>query len=219
MNDIMKPYVLLNSAMTVDGKIATSNSPVKISGKNDLIRVHQLRKEYNGIMVGINTVIIDNPKLTIHKIPAQKKDNPVRIIIDSTARIPLNSNVLIDDNKTIVIVSKKASQNKIKELEAKCDVIVSGDEQVDLANAMNLLYKLGIKNILLEGGSTLNYSMFKEHLIDEVSICIGSKILGGKKSKTLVDGDGFPKDDCINLKLKKVEKIDEDILLKYSVIY
>ena len=165
----MKPYVLLNSAMTVDGKIATNNSSMKISGKNDLIRVHTLRKEYDGIMVGINTVLIDNPKLTIHKINCKKSENPTRIIVDSSARIPL--------------------------------------------------YSLGIKSILLEGGSTLNFSMFKEKLIDEVSICIGSKILGGYDSKTFVDGEGFDKNDCINLKIKKVEKIDDDILLKYDVIY
>ena len=87
----MKPYVLLNSAMTVDGKIATNNSSMKISGKNDLIRVHTLRKEYDGIMVGINTVLIDNPKLTIHKINCKKSENPTRIIVDSSARIPFKS--------------------------------------------------------------------------------------------------------------------------------
>lgn len=215
----MKPYVLLNSAMTADGKIATENSSMKISGKNDLIRVHQLRKEYDGIMVGINTVIIDNPKLTIHKIPSEKTDNPVRIIIDSNARIPPNSKVLNDDSKTVVIVSKKASRENIKSLEKKCIVIISGDKKVNLKEALERLYLMGIKSILLEGGSTLTFSMFEEKLIDEVSICIGSKILGGYKSKTLVDGGGFNPDNTVDLKLKKVEKIDNDILLKYNVIY
>lgn len=215
----MKPYVLLNSAMTVDGKIATENSSMKISGKNDLIRVHHLRKKYDGIMVGINTVIIDNPKLTIHKIPSKKIENPVRIIVDSNARIPLNSKVLNDDSKTIVIVSKKAPLENIESLEKKCVVIVSGDKRVNLTEALSKLYQMGIKSIFLEGGSTLNFSMFKEKLIDEVSICIGSKILGGSKSKTLVDGTGFNINDTIDLELKKVEKIDNDILLKYNVIY
>lgn len=215
----MKPYVLLNSAMTVDGKIATENSSMKISGKNDLIRVHHLRKKYDGIMVGINTVIIDNPKLTIHKIPSKKIENPVRIIVDSNARIPLNSKVLNNDSKTIVIVSKKAPLENIKALEKKCVVIVSGDKRVNLTDALSKLYQIGIKSILLEGGSTLNFSMFKEKLIDEVSICIGSKILGGYKSKTLVDGAGFNINETIDLELKKVEKIDNDILLKYNVIY
>ncbi|OED30427.1 2,5-diamino-6-(ribosylamino)-4(3H)-pyrimidinone 5'-phosphate reductase [Methanosphaera sp. WGK6] len=215
----MKPYVLLNSAMTVDGKIATENSSMKISGKNDLIRVHQLRKKYDGIMVGINTVIVDNPKLTIHKIPSEKTDNPVRIIIDSNARTPLNSKILDNQAETIIIASQKAPLERIRKLEEKCTIIISGTNSVDLKQALNKLYKLNIKSILLEGGSTLNFSMFKEELIDEVSICIGSKILGGSNSKTLVDGLGFNKNNCVELNLKSYTLIDKDILLKYTVQY
>ncbi len=215
----MKPFVLLNSAMTVDGKIATENSQLKISGKKDMVRVHQLRKEFDSIMVGINTVIIDNPKLTISKIKADKKDNPVRIIIDSSARIPLESKVLNDDAKTIVIVSKKAKQTKIDKLKDKCEIITAGEDKVNLKEALEKIYEKGIQSILLEGGSTLNFSMFKDKLIDKVSICIGSKILGGKNSKTFVDGFGFDKDTCVNLKLKKYYVIDEDIVLEYDVNY
>ena len=215
----MKPFVLLNSAMTVDGKIATENSQLKISGKKDMVRVHQLRKEFDSIMVGINTVIIDNPKLTISKIKADKKDNPVRIIIDSNARTPLNSKVLNNNAKTIIVVSNNAPQDKIEQLEKHCEIIKTGDKRVDLKDAMEKLYNKGIKSILLEGGSTLNFSMFQELLIDKLTICIGSEILGGKKSKTLVDGRGFKKDNCVNLKLESINKIDEDVLLEYSVVY
>lgn len=216
----MKPFVLLNSAMTVDGKIATSNSSMKISGSDDLVRVHQLRKKYDAIMVGINTVLVDNPKLTVHKISACKEDNPVRIIIDSRARTPLDSLVLNDDARTIVIVSSSAPSDNIEKLVKKCMVLSCGEDHVNLKEAMIKLYDLGIKSILLEGGSTLNFSMFKEKLIDEVCICIGSKILGGSNSKTFVDGEGFKKDECINLELKKIEKIDEnDVVLTYTTNY
>ena len=215
----MKPFVLLNSAMTVDGKIATEDSQLKISGKKDIVRVHQLRKEFDGIMVGINTVIIDNPKLTISKIKADKEDNPARIIVDSSARIPLESKVLNDAAKTILLVSKKAEQSKINKLKDKCEIIIVGEEQVNLKEALEKVYEQGIHSILLEGGSTLNFSMFQNKLIDKVSICIGSKILGGKKSKTFVDGDGFNKDNCVNLKLEKYYTIDEDIVLEYDVSY
>ena len=202
--------------MTVDGKIATENSSMKISCKKDLIRVHHLRKEFDAIMVGINTVLIDNPKLTIHKIEANKEENPVRIIVDSKARTPL---VLNNDAKTIILVSNEAPQENIDKLEKKSTVIVCGDNHVNLKEALNKLYDMGISSILLEGGSTLNFSMFKEELIDEISICIGSKILGGKKSKTFVDGEGFKQDECVKLELKGIEKIDEDVVLNYKVIY
>lgn len=214
----MKPFVLLNSAMTVDGKIATENSSMKISGEQDLIRVHELRKKYDAIMVGINTVIVDNPKLTIHKIKASKKDNPIRIIIDSKGRTPSDALVLNNDAKTIIIVSKKAPKKNLEKLEKKCDILVCGDEQVNLKEAMRKLYIEGIRSILLEGGSTLNFSMFKEGLIDEVSICIGSKILGGSTSKTFVDGEGFEPENCVKLELKNIEKIDNDVVLSYNVL-
>ena len=158
----LKPFIHLNSAMTVDGKIATEKSSMKISGKNDAIRVHQLRKKYDGIMVGINTVIVDNPKLTIHKIPSKIEENPVRIIIDSNARTPLNSKVLNNNAKTIIVVSNNAPQDKIEQLEKHCEIIKTGDKRVDLKDAMEKLYNKGIKSILLEGGSTLNLSMFQE---------------------------------------------------------
>lgn len=214
----MKPFVLLNSAMTVDGKIATENSSMKISGEQDLIRVHELRKKYDAIMVGINTVIVDNPKLTIHKIKTPKKDNPIRIIIDSKGRTPSDALVLNNDAKTIIIVSKKAPKKNLEKLEKKCDILVCGNEQVNLKEAMRKLYLKGIHSILLEGGSTLNFSMFKEGLIDEVSICIGSKILGGSTSKTFVDGEGFEPENCVKLELKNIEKIDNDVVLSYNVL-
>lgn len=204
--------------MTVDGKIATKDSSLKISGKEDLIRVHELRKKYDAIMVGINTVIIDNPKLTIHKIEADVEDNPIRIIIDSKARTPLDALVLNDDAKTFVIISENAPLENVKKLEKKCNILVCGKKQVNLKEAMLKLYDLGIKSILLEGGSTLNFSMLKEELIDEISICIGSKILGGTSSKTFVDGKGFQSDECVNLELKNIKKIDNDVVLTYKVL-
>ncbi|MCD7781832.1 MAG: 2,5-diamino-6-(ribosylamino)-4(3H)-pyrimidinone 5'-phosphate reductase [Methanosphaera sp.] len=219
MNNNMKPYVHLNSAMTVDGKIATSNSSMNISGSDDLIRVHHLRKKYDGIMVGINTVLIDDPRLTIHKIEAERDDYPTRIIVDSNAQIPSTSRCLNNESDTILLISKSAPEENIRKLEDKCSIIIAGEKQVNLAEALNKLYSKGIKSILLEGGSTLNYSMLKEQLVDELSICIGSKILGGRDSKTLVDGEGFSKEDIIKLELKSFNPIDEDILLEYNVKY
>lgn len=215
----MKPYIHLNSAMTADGKIATNNSSLQISSKDDLIRVHKLRYKYDGIMVGINTVLIDDPKLTIHKIDAKKEDNPTRIIIDSKARTPIIARVLNDDADTVIVVSKKAPKNRVDKLKSMCNVIVAGDDQVDLPLAMSKLYDMGILSILLEGGSTLNFSMFKDKLVDKLSVCIGSKILGGFDSKTLIDGEGFNPNECINLRIENIEKIDDDILVEYEVIY
>ena len=98
----MKPYVILNAAMTLDGKIATKTGSSNISGEKDLKRVHELRREVDGIMVGINTVIADNPRLTVHKIDANPEDNPVRVVVDSKCRTPIAARITNKDAKTII---------------------------------------------------------------------------------------------------------------------
>lgn len=205
--------------MTVDGKIATKNSSLKISCANDLIRVHELRKKYDAIMVGINTVLIDNPRLTVHKVDSDRNDNPIRIIIDSKAKTPLDSRVLNDEADTIIFVSNIADKHRKSLLSKKCNVITCGEKLVDLKEAMSILYDYGIESLLLEGGSTLNFSMLNEKLVDKVSICVGSIILGGRNSKTFVDGDGFSIDEILKLELIDVKKIDEDVLLTYLTKY
>ena len=123
---IKKPYVILNCAMTLDGKIATKTGSSEISGKMDSLRVHELRKEVDAIMVGINTVLADDPKLTVHKIQASQEDNPLRVVVDSKARTPLFSRVLNSDAPTIIAVSEIADSEKIKKLGEKAEVIVCG---------------------------------------------------------------------------------------------
>ncbi|KZX10382.1 2,5-diamino-6-(ribosylamino)-4(3H)-pyrimidinone 5'-phosphate reductase [Methanobrevibacter filiformis] len=220
----MKPYVILNAAMTLDGKIATKTGSSEISGLEDIMRVHKLRKDVDGIMVGINTVLSDNPKLTTHKISSNDSDNPVRVIVDSKARTPHNSNVLNDSAKTIIAISKEAVLDEnyldnVHFLEKYVDVFVSGEYKVDLNELMKYLFKEGIKTLMLEGGSTLNFSMFKEGLIDEINICIAPMVVGGKYSKTLVDGEGFGfMKNAIPLKLKDILHVGEDLVLKYDVL-
>jgi len=215
----VKPYVILNAAMTLDGKIATKTGSSEISGKEDLIRVHKLRKEVDAIMVGINTVLVDDPRLTVHKIDVDAGDNPIRIVVDSKARTPLDFRVLNDEALTIVATSEDAPVDRIKTLKEKVEVVIGGTGRVDLKSLMEKLAKGGIKTIMLEGGSTLNYSMLKEGLVDEVRICIAPIIVGGVNAKTLVDGDGIDSmGNAIRLKLKKSYFLDEDLILEYSVI-
>ena len=100
----MKPYVILNAAMTLDGKIATKTGSSEISGPEDLERVHESRKNADGIMVGIGTVLADDPRLTVHKIPSSKSDNPIRVVVDNKARTPIDFRILNDDADTIIAV-------------------------------------------------------------------------------------------------------------------
>ncbi|OEC88541.1 MULTISPECIES: 2,5-diamino-6-(ribosylamino)-4(3H)-pyrimidinone 5'-phosphate reductase [Methanobacterium] len=215
----MKPHVILNAAMTLDGKIATRTGSSEISGKEDLIRVHKLRKEMDAIMVGINTLLADDPRLTVHKIKADPEDNPVRIVVDSKARTPLNFRILNNDAPAIIAVTENADPEKIEALEKKATVLKCGKDRVDLKSLMDKLSKTGIKRLMLEGGSTLNYSMLENGLVDEVRVCVAPMIAGGSNAKTLVDGEGIDKmKDAVKLKLKKSYGLGEDLILEYDVI-
>jgi 2,5-diamino-6-(ribosylamino)-4(3H)-pyrimidinone 5'-phosphate reductase len=215
----LRPHVILNAAMTLDGKIATQTGSSEISGPEDLKRVHQIRKNSDAIMVGINTVLVDDPRLTVHKISSNPSDNPLRVVIDSKARTPLDARILNNDAPTVIAVSKKAPMSKVEKLREKVEVIICGDNQVDLEELMKKLKIKGINTLMLEGGSTLNFSMFEHNLIDEVKVCIAPMIVGGKNAKTLVDGDGFDfMASAIKLELKKSYNLGKDLILEYIVL-
>ncbi|NYB52168.1 MAG: 2,5-diamino-6-(ribosylamino)-4(3H)-pyrimidinone 5'-phosphate reductase [Methanobacteriaceae archaeon] len=216
----MKPKVILNAAMTLDGKIATRTGSSEISGQEDLLRVHELRKEMDAIMVGINTVLADDPRLTVHKVPAKPENNPVRVVVDSKARTPPEYRILNKEAPTIIAISSEASQDKIAAIESKGhQVMICGDKRVDLNLLMKKLADEGIETLMLEGGSTLNYSMLKEGLVSEIRLCIAPMIAGGVEAKTLVDGEGVDyMKDAFRLKLKKTYTLGEDLIVEYKVL-
>ena len=222
----MKPYVILNAAMTLDGKIATETGSSNISGKEDLIRVHELRKEVDAIMVGINTVIADDPRLTVHKIESKKEDNPIRVVVDGKGRIPIESRITNDDAPTIIAVSHDyksdlTASDKYQVLKNKGVVFFfAGEKQVDLVKLMDYLYEKGVKTLMLEGGSTLNFSMIKDGLIDEIRICVAPMVVGGANAISLFGGDGFmTMDESVKLELVDSFNCGKDLVLKYKVKY
>ncbi len=221
----MRPYVILNAAMTLDGKIATATGSSNISGKKDLERVHELRKECDGIMVGIGTVLADDPRLTVHKIDAKPEDNPVRVVVDSRCRTPIDARITNADAKTIIACANEY-KDEFKQSEKYetfknrgVKFFFSGDERVDLVALMSYLHEEGIDKLMLEGGSTLNFSMIRAGLIDEISICVAPMIVGGANAKTFFDGDGFDTmDEAVRLELIDSYSLDKDLFLRYKVL-
>jgi len=186
-------YVILNAAMSVDGKISTKNNDSSISSKMDLIRVHKLRSSVDGIMVGISTVLMDNPILSV-RFPTRSTKNPTRIIIDSNARIPLDSNIIRSSKKiqTIIATTQHASPRKIKQLQNKGgQVIVTGNRKVNIKKLFQILEKMSFKKILVEGGGEINWSVLKLGIINELIVTISPVVVGGRDAKTLVEGVGF----------------------------
>ena len=221
----MRPYVILNAAMTLDGKIATQTGSSNISGKEDLERVHELRKECDAIMVGIGTVMADDPRLTVHKIDANPEDNPVRVVVDSKCRTPIDARITHGDAHTVIACANEykeefKSSEKFEAFKEKgVKVFFSGDKRVDLSALMSYLHEEGIEKLMLEGGATLNFSMIKAGLIDEIRICIAPMVVGGANAKTFFDGEGFDlMDDAVKLELIDSYSLGKDLILTYKVI-
>lgn len=212
-----KPFVVLKAAMTLDGKIATAIGQSKwITNETSRAYGYKLRDIYDGIIVGINTVIEDNPMLTA-RVDGGK--NPIRIVVDSSLKIDINANVVQDKSaKTIIATTDKANKDKILKLQAQdVDVIVVDKDENDKVDIEKLLDILGQKNIcsiLVEGGATLSGSFVAKKLVDKVYFFIAPKIVGGKEAKTPVAGTGILNlQEALALKDIQIEKLEEDILI------
>jgi len=213
-----RPYVILSAAITLDGKLGVKNKRTKLSSKNDKIRVHKLRSRVDAIIIGNNTVRLDNPLLTVRH--AQGK-NPVRIILDSSGTIKSNSKIIQTCNNvpTIIAVSELISEKNLQRLRKfSLEIIVCGKNSVDISKLLGTLLKKGIKKILLEGGGTVNWSFIKRNLIDEAIITLTPYILGGKDSVSLVEGIGFKNlHVSTKLRLKKIQKNKNELVLFYKL--
>ncbi|MGQ1911172.1 bifunctional diaminohydroxyphosphoribosylaminopyrimidine deaminase/5-amino-6-(5-phosphoribosylamino)uracil reductase RibD [Marinifilum sp. RC60d5] len=213
------PYVVMKTAMTLDGKIASRTGDSRwVSNEKSRAKVHELRNELSAIMVGVDTVIADDPMLTT-RLESNKGRNPIRIVVDSNLRTPLDSKILnsSDEAKTIVAVTKSAKADRIKAVEVLGNKVLmfnSSDGRVHLADLMAKLGKEGIDGILLEGGATLNFSALEAEIVDEVVAFIASKIIGGAGAKSPVGGDGIElMKNAIQLNDIKIDQFDQDIML------
>ncbi len=215
-----RPYVILNAAMSLDGKIATRTGDSRMSSPEDFKRVHRLRASVDAIIVGLNTLLVDDPKLTVK---TEKSLKPYRIIVDSSARTPLSSFVVrtAKQTPTVIATTSKAPASKIESLRKKgVQVIVSGSgPMVSLASVLNRLKRMGVRRLMLEGGGTLNWSMLDKGLVDEISVAVTPRILGGSDAVSLVEGQGSPMvENGIKLKLLGTEKRGPDLVLRYKVL-
>lgn len=216
------PFVYLKYAMTLDGKIATITGDARwISNEKSRQEVHKLRNKVGGIMVGIGTIISDNPSLNTRIVEGDDKGkDPTRIIVDSHCSIPVNSKVLHleSDARTIVAVTRQADHHKIKAVQAtgaQVLVIEDRNDRVDLASLFKVLGNRGIDSILIEGGGELIYSAIETELVDKVQVYIAPKIIGGAKAPTPVAGKGVTMmKEAIELKNIKRKVFDEDIMIE-----
>jgi len=196
--------------MSADGKIAGSDrTQVRISGEEDMARVKELRRKYDAVLVGVGTVVADDPHLTIKG--ASYDENPVRVVIDPHGRMPAGSQVIDGRAPTVILT------------DSSCDTIWNNVNTVrcgtpfDLVRAMEALSELGIENVLVEGGGATIASFFEHGLVDRYTVFVGAMIIGGRDSPTPADGDGWIAGKGVPLKLKSAEILGNGVLMTYEV--
>jgi len=211
-----RPYVILSAATSVDGKIATRTGDSNLSSKQDKVRLHKLRSKVDAILVGKNTVLLDNPLLTVRYTRGK---NPIRIILDSKGTISKKSKILQTSNKipTIIAVSKKISKSNFDKLRKfPVDVIIAGKNSVNIKLLLKKLFDKKINTILVEGGGTINWEFIKQNLFDELIITLSPFLIGGNDAISFVQGKGFEKiSNSPNLRLKSIKRLKNHIVLYY----
>lgn len=220
-----RPFVFINAAMSADGKIATiERKQTRISGSLDFDRMDELRATSDGIMVGIGTVLADNPSLTVKS--SQRRDNrrslglpenPARIVVDSLARTPVDADIFKKgEGKRIIAVTENAPQERVKKLAERAEIITAGKKTVDLEKLLIVLKASGIDRMMVEGGATMNWGLISGGLVDEIYTFIGNIIIGGSNAPTLVDGKGYAGGFC-SLSLISCEKMEDGVLIRWKV--
>ena len=212
------PYVVLKYAMTADGKIATATGESKwITGEDSRSEVQRMRHRYMAIMVGIGTVLADDPMLNV-RIEGLK--SPVRVICDSHLRVPVESNIVrtAQDIRTIVAFADGdvLKQKALSECGVELMNVPASDGRVDVAALIKKLGESGIDSVFVEGGGTLNDSLRAAGVVDRVECFVAPKIFGGTDAKSPVEGIGIGSiGDALKLSLENVRKIGDDVLLTY----
>lgn len=216
-----RPYVFMKYAMTMDGKIATYTNHSKwITGEKARTKVHQLRHQTSAIMVGVNTIVQDDPLLTCR---LEHGTQPIRIVCDTTARTPVTSRIIqtAGDIKTYLATACTEEAKLEPYRNFGCGVLFTRKRggHIDLQDLMEQLGSMQIDSVLLEGGAALNWSALDQQIVDEIHTYLAPKLFGGT-AKSPVGGQGVPMpDDAIRLKPFSISQVGEDYLIESEVSY
>ena len=222
----MKPFVFINCAMSLDGKISTrERRQVKISNDADMERVDALRASADAVLVGMNTAVGDDPKLTVKSEKLRKErvksglpETPMKVAMGRIDGLNLDSDFMGHGNAKIVLfASEDSDASKIEELKNRAEIFVMPEKRPGPEKVVSVLASLGVKRLMVEGGGSINFEFLRAGLVDELYVAVAPRIFGGENAPTLADGDGFQEGKEVNLELIGEEKIGEVLVLKYTV--
>lgn len=217
-----RPTVTVYAEVSADGKSThgrfCSSKPM-MKFEDDLVRRfrHELRAQSDVIMVGSNTVRLDNPSLTVRHASGP---HPLRVIPATLGDLPLESTILVDGNSTLVAVSDRAPQETIVALRRRgADVVRAGVDKVDLGLLLSLLYRQNIRSVMVEGGATLLAALFRSGLVDRLIVQHLPVIFGGDGVPSMVGGPEIESlDNAVKLRLRKVDNIGNHAVIDYDII-
>ncbi|USZ72460.1 2,5-diamino-6-(ribosylamino)-4(3H)-pyrimidinone 5'-phosphate reductase [Natronosalvus halobius] len=217
-------HVVVNAAMSADGKLSSRyREQIRISGEADFDRMDALRAASDAVVVGVGTVLADDPHLTVkddkrrqRRLEAGKSPSPARVVVDSRGRIPPEAAVIDDAAETYVCVTQDAPTENVDGLAEHATVVPAGTGSVDLPEAFAALESAGLESIMVEGGGELIFSLVETDLVDELRVFVGPRIIGGRDAPTLADGEGFV-GDFPELALEDVKRLDGGVVLSWRL--
>jgi len=215
-----RPQVIINCAMSADGKIALpSRRQLRISNDKDIERVYKLRNECDAVLVGIGAILSDDPKLTVNDKYVKNPRQPLRVVLDGNCRTPEDALILNDVAKTLILTIQGNEKHFYGDHIEVVGIQNGNEGLVDLESMLNVLYHKGIRKLLVEGGGTVIWNFLKSGLVDDLYVYIGSCIIGGKNTPTMADGVGIKsEDDLLSLKIVKVNRLGNGILVHYRLM-
>lgn len=211
------PYIIMKTAITIDGRTATKTGDAKwITNPISREHTHKTRKRAAAIMVGVNTVIADDPMLNCR---VEEPSHPVRIVCDSHIRIPLDSRIMQTARDIpVIIAASEAEPERIEAVKSMgADVILTGGDRVDIAALMRELGSRGIDSVIIEGGAELHASVLESVHVNKLQVYIAPKIIGGEGAKPCVGGAGAAYlRDAYMFSNPEVTRLGDDILIEYK---
>jgi len=212
---VRRPEVWVNYATSEDGRIAYAGGRrARLSSREDLQRVQEMRSVADAILVGVGTIVLDDPSLRVHwdLLGRPPGTSPTRVVVDATGRIPETARVLEPGTPTIVGTSERCTRKFPDHVE----VIVAGRDEVDLALLFERLFDRGIRRMMVEGGSEILASVFRGRLFDRCTVYHAPVVIGGRTAPTVASGPETPSErEAVGLRLVALERLGDGYLATF----
>ena len=220
------PYVLMNMAMSVDGKISTRRrESITLGTSHDRLLMDKLRAQVDAVIIGAGTLKADGFPLLVRDADIRRRrtnrglhPHPVNVLLSRRLDIPARKKFFFHpESQRIIYTSRSAAQAQRKKFEKKAEIVQVPARTSFLKYVLTDLAGRGFNKVLVEGGGELNYSFFQEGLVNEIYLTVTPRVIGGGEAPTVVDGKGFLKHDLIGLKLRSAKRVGDELFLRYLV--